>query len=243
MNSKATNSSRFITTYDEIDNYMRRFLKADNYVVHKNLIIAMADKNKIFRYYKDDLISFAKLRNAIVHNPYRRNANPIAEPHDYIVRKYNDLLQKITKPPKALNTVAIRADKIYSTTLNNSALEVMKTMNKNVFTYVPVLEDGKIIGVFSENTIFSYFVSKEDVILEKEVLIREFIDFIPFDKHESEYFAFVSKDALLIDVEEIFKDGLKDNKRIATVFITETGNEKEKLLGLITAWDLAGYEK
>lgn len=74
-------------------------------------------------------------------------------------------------------------------------------------------------------------------------MIREFIDFIPFDKHESEYFAFVSKDALLIDVEEIFKDGLKDNKRIATVFITETGNEKEKLLGLITAWDLAGYEK
>lgn len=243
MIDKLTNASKFIITYNEIDDYMRKILKVDNSVSHVKLIKDMGKQNRIFRNYNDELISFAELRNIIVHNPKKRYADPIAEPHDNIVKYYNDILDKITNPPLALNTIAIKANNIYKTSLDNNALEVIKEMNKNTYTHVPVVEDGKIIGVFSENTVFSYFASKEDVILEKEVSIREFLEFIPFDKHESEYFEFISKDTLLIYVEDIFRDGLKDKKRIATVFITETGSEKEKLLGLITAWDLVGYEK
>jgi predicted transcriptional regulator len=243
MNDRITNARKFIAIYNEIDNYMRRFQKVDNRVSHTQLIKDMGRQNKLFRNHCDDLISFAELRNAIVHNPKNRDANPIAEPHDNIVKLYQDLLDKVTKPPLALNTVAIRANDIYKTSLENNALEVIQEMNKHTYTHVPVLEDDKIIGVFSENTVFSYFASNEEVLLDKDALIKEFLDFIPFDKHESEYFEFVSKNTLLIDVEDIFREGLKDNKRIATVFITETGSEKEKLLGLITAWDLVGYEK
>ncbi|WP_326908696.1 CBS domain-containing protein [Sedimentibacter sp. MB31-C6] len=75
----------------------------------------------------------------------------------------------------ALNTVVIHANNIYKTSLNSNALEVIQEMNKNTYTHVLVLEDGKIIGVFSENTVFSFFAHKEDVILEKEALIREFL--------------------------------------------------------------------
>ena len=39
----------------------------------------------------------------------------------------------------------------------------------------------------------------------------------------------------------MFQNGLKGKKRISVIFITQNGNENEKLLGLITAWDLAGY--
>ena len=39
----------------------------------------------------------------------------------------------------------------------------------------------------------------------------------------------------------MFQNGLKDQKRISVVFITETGKSSEKILGLVTAWDIAGY--
>lgn len=114
-------------------------------------------------------------------------------------------------------------------------------MSKNTYTHVPVLDKGVLIGVFSESTLFSYIIKNGVLFIEDDVLIKEFEEFIPIDKHESECFEFVSKKALVIDIENIFQIGLKDQKRISVVFITENGKPKEKILGMITAWDLAGY--
>lgn len=88
---------------------------------------------------------------------------------------------------------------------------------------------------------FHNIIKNGVLFIEDDVLIKEFEEFIPIDKHESECFEFVSKKALVIDIENIFQIGLKDQKRISVVFITENGKPKEKILGMITAWDLAGY--
>jgi CBS domain-containing protein len=113
-------------------------------------------------------------------------------------------------------------------------------MNDKVYTHVPVIENNKMVGVFSENTILSYLVHHKDAIIMKDTKIEEFKDFILIDKHTSEHFIFVPKDALLIEVEAIFHKGLVNRKRIAVVYITENGKPEEGLLGMITAWDIAG---
>lgn len=98
-----------------------------------------------------------------------------------------------------------------------------------------------VIGIFSENTLLNYIANKGDVLLEKDAKIREFIEYLPFDKHNSEYFDFVSKNASLIEVEELFQEELKEHRRLGVVFITENGRSNQKILGIITAWDMAGY--
>ena len=242
MNSRDTNASKFLAAFNELEAYMRHALNLDDHVPHTKLVSEMAKKNKIFLKKKEDLISFNDLRNAIVHNPKKKEFDPIAEPHDNIVKFYVELLNEVTKPPVALKTIAVCAKDIYTISMDDIALNVIKDMNKYTYTHVPVIEEGNLIGVFSENTIFSYIASNEDVLVEKDAPVREFSNFIPLDKHEREYFEFISKDALIIDIEEKFQKGLKDKKRLATIFITETGSKKEKLLGLVTAWDLAGYD-
>ena len=77
-------------------------------------------------------------------------------------------------------------------------------------------------------------------IVEKDTRISEFKDFLPVDNHQSEFFKFVPKSALLIEIQELYEDELKSNLRLGAVFITNSGNQNEKLLGLITAWDIAG---
>lgn len=242
MNKGTSNSVEFLEIYNDLDKYMRRMLNVDDFVGHTELTKRMGLKNKIFKRYKDDLSDFAMLRNAIVHNPDKKYAEPIAEPHDYILNKYKEISNRVKNPPIALNVIAIKSEYIYTTNMNAVALDVMKEMNKNTYTHVPVVENERIIGVFSENSVFSYMVKKEDVLIEKDVKIKEFADFIPLEKHESEFFKFVPKNKLVIDIEEMFQKELDNRKRLSVVFITESGKPTEKILGLITAWDVAGYK-
>jgi hypothetical protein len=66
------------------------------------------------------------------------------------------------------------------------------------------------------------------------------LDLLHHHKNESESFVFVHKDTLVIDIEEMFANELKEGKRLAVVFITKNGDPNEKILGLVTAWDVAG---
>ncbi len=242
MKNNRTNYNEFITYYNEIDEFMRKELDVDVGPSHTDLIKRMARKNKVFEYYKDDLIAFARLRNAIVHNPDKRDADPIAEPHDFVIEKYRDLCSKVMNPPKALDTIAVKSEDIFTAKPEDNALKVMKVMSENAFTHVPIIEKGKVIGVFSENTVFSYAVRKGEVVLKSDTKIREFSEFIPMNKHESEYFRFAPRDVLVIDVEDMFAQRLEE-KKLAVVFITHSGHPGEELLGLVTAWDVAGYRE
>lgn len=232
-------SEKFLQIYNELDDYMRKQLKTEQYVDHGMLLRQMADKSRIFSDYYKDLKTFADMRNLLVHNPYKASADPILIPHEYIVNKYEDIKNQVLHPKKAIS-IAVPARLIYTITLEDNALDVMQTMNEKVYTHVPVIEGSKMIGVFSENTILSYLSHHKEALILKDMKIKEFAQFIPLEKHLSENFEFVSRDALLIEAEELFKKALIDRKRIGMVFITQSGKKDEELLGLLTSWDIAG---
>ncbi len=232
---------RFLQIYNELDDYMRKQLKAEVYVDHSTLLRQMADRNRIFSEHYKDLKMFADMRNLLVHNPYKGNADPILAPHRYIVEKYEDIKNQVLHPKKALS-IAVPANLIYTTTLEDSALKVMQTMNEKVYTHVPVLEGKKMVGVFSENTILSLLSHYGEALILKDMKIKDFAEFIPLDKHLSETFEFVDRNTLLIEVEELFRKGLVNRKRIGMVFITNSGKKDEDILGILTSWDIAGKE-
>lgn len=232
-------SIRFLDIYNQLDNYLRKRLERDDDVSHSFLIKKAAEKDLVIRSQKENLLQFSQLRNAIVHNPDRAIAHPIAEPHSIIVDQYEDVLSKILNPVKALS-ISVPAEKIYKTSLNDIAINIMRVMNDKVFTHVPVIEDDKMVGVFSENVVFSYLVKHEIVSVDRDIKISEFREFLPHDKHQSEYFLFAMRTASLIEIQKLFDNELGNNRRLGVVFITHNGKADEKLLGMITAWDVVG---
>lgn len=230
---------KFIGIYNQIDAYMRKSLSVEKYVDHSHLIRRMADQNKIFAQYLNELLTFADLRNVLDHNPYRIQAHPMAEPHEYIVKRYEEIRNLLFDPPKALS-IAIKGPIIYTTTLEANTIDVMQVMNDKLYTHVPVMENGLLFGVFSENTILHYLVKNKDSIITTDTKMEEFKDLLPLTRNRIEYFEFMPRNTLLSDVKTVFNEGLKNGKRIAVVYITETGNQKEKMLGMITPWDLPG---
>ncbi|WP_353892479.1 DUF6548 family protein [Proteinivorax hydrogeniformans] len=242
MAKQLSNADKFLDVYNELDKFMRQRLNAGDYKGHTKLLEEMKQRYTIVNSYYEELKDYAKLRNAIVHES-KEGVKPIAEPHDITVKNYYAIAQTIINPPKALEKIAVSYTNIFTATLKDNALEIMEKMHKHTFTHVPVVdEDDKLLGIFSENTVFSYLVEHRILETDQDNTIEEFADFLPIEKHKSEYFEFVPKSTLVMDIEEMFKQGLKDDKRISVIFITENGKKEEKILGLITPWDVAGYD-
>jgi len=239
MNEKKQ-SSEFLSIYNELDKFMRRNLAVEEGISHSKLIDDMAKKNSAFRNNKDDLKLYAKLRNAIVHNSFGPQIDPIAEPHQEIVQKYAEIKSSAMHPPNALETLAIRRKDIFTASLQDNALSVMQKMNDNIFTHVPVLLNEKVYGIFSENTVFSYFVSQKEAIFDETLKIDDFKEVIKLDFPKSVTFLFARKNSTVYDIEEMFNKEFKCHKRIAVVYITDTGKQSESLLGMITPWDVLG---
>ena len=101
-----------------------------------------------------------------MHNPNRDKAHPIAEPHPSIVNQYETILGNIMNPIKALS-VAVKIDLIFSASMQDNALEVINVMNEKQFTHVPIINNGVIEGVFSENVIFSFLAKMKSLWLKK----------------------------------------------------------------------------
>ncbi len=237
---KISRSDEFIFIYNELDAFMRKALGQSNETEHTFLINEMGRRgNRLFEIHSYELRLFARLRNAIIHNPYQKDAHPIAEPHQETVKKYRYLKNLVINPPKALS-IAIPGAKIFTATLDTNVQHILHTMIDKSYTHIPIIEEGKIIGIFGENTLFCYLAKTKDCIITNDFTMREFREFLSVEKHLNEYFEFVPRDALITEIEEIFEKGLKSLKRIAVVYITEHGKPDEKLLGMITSWDLAG---
>ncbi|MCR3761861.1 CBS domain-containing protein [Clostridium felsineum] len=239
-NNVKSNAEKFLTIYNEIDRHMRKALDENERTGNVDLIKKMAKRDKVFDEYKDELMLFSRLRNAIIHNPYNADIDPIAEPHDKIIVKYSKIRDEILNPPLALESIAVKGKNIYFITQNESVLDVMTVMKDNNYANVPVVDSlGMLVGVFSKNTVFSYMVENEGVQIKRDTKINDFKEFIPINKHENEFFAFVSRRTTAVEVEDMFKKRLQGKKKLTLIFITETGKVREKVLGIVTPWDIA----
>ena len=109
------------------------------------------------------------------------------------------------------------------------------------YTHVPILEDGIVRGVFSENTLLSYLYGEEIVCIDDETTFSSLAELLPVDAHASESFRFVPRTITLAEVAEMFTVAMRRADRIGMVFITHSGKPSEKVLGIITAWDVAAY--
>jgi CBS domain-containing protein len=227
--------------YNEVDHYLRQNYKQDRYADHSFLIQEMASKNRVVVRHQQVMRAVAQIRNSLVHNPIPSIAQPISSPNPELVKTYRAVRDALLNPKTALS-IAVPGSKIYSATLDDKLLDVMKVMDKNIFTHVPIIKNDKMIGIFSENALLSYLVDSGETIITKDMKISDLREFLPLSAHRGEIFAFLPRRAPLSEVYEAFNKAIKVHDRIGMLFITEHGRVEEKPLGIITAWDLATPE-
>jgi CBS domain-containing protein len=235
-------SARFISTYNRLDLYLRTELQADIRVSHGDLLRRKATKSNDFQKRLTELQRFAELRNSIVHWEGWGEANTaIAEPHQAIVERYESMVERVLTPLRA-DQIWIPRKRIFTATLADGALPVIRHMCKLVYTHVPILDGDKLIGIFSESTVLAFLANHECPIVEESTMLLEFAPFLTIEADRSERFAFVKPTAFVSEVVDLFQSYLQKKERLGAVLVTATGRPTGELMGLITAWDIAGSD-
>lgn len=228
------NSEDFLDYYNKID----AFLKKEN---DYNLYVTFAQKiknssNKVVHRFKDELLSYGELRNAIVHNP-RIGNEAIAEPHDETVSKLKKLYKEITNPKKVIPEFQFE---VFGAKENDFINEILIQMKKNSFSQFPVFDtDGNVTELINTNTIsrwLSLEIEANGTIIIENVKVKNLIPEIEF----KENYKFISRDTSVYEAYDYFINQINTRQRnLDVLFITNSGKSTEKLLGLITIEDIA----
>ena len=115
----------------------------------------------------------------------------------------------------------------------------MAKMNKQGFSNVPVLDSNLFMGVFSTSTVFEYILKNPENPINFKTTIRDIYRNIDIKNHSGNY-VFVPINSSLLEARKIFERVEGKNRRVSVIFITKNGKSDERILGLLTPWDLMG---
>ena len=188
---------------------------------------------------KDKLNICREVRNLLTHSADERG-EPLIEPSDVLIHDLCQIIEYVKRPPLAIHFMTNRSQ-LLTADLGQRVYEVMRSMEKRGFSHIPVLSKGEFIGVFSIGTVFSFAVRDmgHDG-LSPQARIKDFLPWLPIDKHTMECYGFVDEGATYADVKWEFERIKRNEKRLSALFVTKTGTIAEQLMGMITPWDVLG---
>jgi predicted transcriptional regulator len=178
------------------------------------------------------------MRNIEAHN---QNSDDYVKIDKKSFDLLNDIIKILEKP---LVSYDVATKNVTNRDLKDNVLEAVEVMRKNKFSYLPINDKGRFFGVFSAEVLFNYFYDTGETFLDNTITFKTLEDYLTISKHVNENFSFKSRKYLVSKIEDEFMSSYKDNKSLSAVFVTENGNKEEKIIGIITAWDvLNSYSK
>ena len=234
MNS---NSDKFLETYKLIEEEIKS--KYGNKLKSPAEAIVYAENNLLQQGDRAFLDYCRKLRNFVVHETVATPSGIDVEPNKAIVDYLDEIYHNKILKPLTAQRLSIKFNEVFTASEKDNVLQIIREMKKHCYTHVPIMSEGHIIGVFSENTIMDY-VGTEPLVDFSEKIIADMGECLKLDKHITEVFYFLGKDTLYNELKQKFEDEYSSGKRIGMIFVTAHGKQTEKPLGIITAWDVLG---
>lgn len=216
-----SNALEFIAAYNAIDARMRAMYKGKGALGFSDLVRRLAPTQSTLGKYEDELIAFARLRNAIVHNT--TGDRVIAEPTDEATALITRIANLLTAPPK-LKDVKKKAP-VVGIECFESVGQAAKLISKTGYSNLPVYKNGRFVGIINNRSIVRAL---------GEALIKgESADAFLKKKTESllsESDALYYKVLRLEDTVEDAVSAFSNNRRLLAVIVTDGKGEIRKIL-------------
>jgi predicted transcriptional regulator len=220
---------RFQVAYNNIDRQFRKLLNTDRAQSFTSLIKKYEETHRLGAD-GDYLRMTADLRNVLVHEktkPYVQLAIPTEE----VVERLEVIAGRISNPPRLLP----RFQKVVEVLeLQTSLAQTLRKIARRDYSQFPVYHESRFWGLLTENGITRWLahhmtddlslVDFEDVPIKKV---------LPEEEKRSNCL-FMSRDRTIDEVEKCFRE----EGMLEAVLITHNGNKSEKLLGIVTRWDI-----
>ena len=212
----------------------------DKHVPLMKQVSILQEKNvRVYRKHYNIISYCAKVRNICSHEQKIMDLY-IVDVNNYLITELKKIVEELKNPTKVLD-VAIQASNIFSANIDDQVKKVIREMKKNTYTHVPIYDGKELIGVFSENTLFNYIFKEEIVEIDNDSKFKGIVEYIKLENLD-ETIKFVSRNETIEKIEDEYKKEFSAHNKLSCIYITETGKISEKILGMLTAWDILGKE-
>lgn len=186
--------------------------------------------------FRHELNVCREIRNLLSHNA-DDVGEPLVEPSESVLVSLQNILEHVSSPRYAVD-YGTPWEKILWTHPNDLLIDVMHRMDKNGFSHVPIMDRGKIVGVFSVGSLFSYLEREGLSALNNAARIGQVEDALNSERHGAERYLFMPETATIYQVRAAFEEKSERNNRLSAVFITKNGSQNESLIAMLTPWDV-----
>ncbi len=231
-----SNAELFIEKYKKLEEVVRSTYHLQN----SDSISYYLTKQTKYQKYKEDIRYCQEVRNLLSHKMKVSNRYPV-EPSQEMIVFIDNLIESI-KNRKRCRDVQVGIEKVYWQKITGNVRETMAKMRKEMFSIVPILENGIVTGVFDENSVFNYLSDEEIIEINDGLTFDSIKKYLSLSGREMEKFIFFRQSGYVEDLENEFESSYRAGKRIGIVFLTQNGKSDEKLLGILTPWDILGIE-
>lgn len=225
------NSDAFLAIFSDVEKWLRTAAGSDKSVPFFQLVDRVASKNATVRRYRDDLKEFADLRNAIVHE--RGDQRVIAEPNERALADFQLIHRALVNPPKVVplfrREVKCRGDA-------EPVGHAVADMRAGSFSQMPILRDGAVVAVLTSETVVRWLASEveNDLVSLMDTPIRDLLGHV----EDKEHYGFLPRTGSLHEAVSQFELFASRGKTLDAILITEAGRPTQKLLGILTIYDL-----
>ncbi len=224
------NSDRFLTAFNRIEKELKSLLIKKE-MGFSRAVRVLQKSNAIIKQYMDDLLEFAELRNAIVHNKLDM-AFVIAEPHDSVVERIEKIESELTQP-RTVNPLFIK--KVVSFQQHEPLSNILDVINHKGITKFPIYDGNEFQGLVTHKGIAKWLAkgTEADTVPLFKTSIMEVLQGEKSDNHK-----FISTGTSVYEAMDIFREQIGNGNRLEALLITKNGTSEEKLLGIVTNWDI-----
>lgn len=223
-----TNSQRFLDAYNKADKALHTRFDLKQSMSFTEAVRRAATVNSVVRRFEDDLESFGRLRNAIVHSSDSKKT--IAEPHDDVTERFEHIAELLATPPLA-STVAHKANTVSPSAKLDGAVCTMARLD---YSIMPVVDGGKIIGVLTNKSVTLHIarsLSNGVADISGSLVSDALAD-------GKAYFCIMPD----CPIDEVVK-AFEKNRKITMIVLTKDGTPDSDIIGVITVGDLVAVNK
>lgn len=229
------NADIFLDKYKQLEEVVKSTYKLNGKDNQDSVARYLENQNR-FKAFKDEIEYCREVRNLLAHKKKINNDFAVV-PSERMIEFIDTLIEKVRSRTKCLS-IAIDLPHVFWQDLNGNVKDTMKMMQQKLYTHVPILENGVVVGVFDENSVFNYLADEEIVCVDDNLTFEDIKSFLSLADREMEEFIFIGRNCYVDELEEKIEQAFHRGKRIGLAFITENGKATQKMQGIITPWDI-----
>lgn len=217
----------YLKLFKELEKRIRDIANAKDDTRFTDILSMVSEKNYLIDNKKQIILDLYALRNIFSHKDREKY---IANINDLAFKELKNILYLLKNPPKIGK---IFKTEVFYVKTEDKIINIIKKMAENLYTNVPVYENNKYIGTFSENSIL--FLMKDNINIENLSILdlnKKYLN------NKNEEILFLPENRSIFDVKKSFEVSIKKKERLGAIFITKNGKKNEFPLGIITAYDL-----